>query len=70
MTKISQAYTQMFALQGRPCGHMVKVLHAPLRRPGFAGLDPGCGPTPLISQVMEASHIQSGERLAQMLAQD
>ena len=35
----------------------------------FMGLDPGCGPTPLISHAVEASHIQSRGILAQMLAQ-
>ena len=36
---------------------------------GFAGLDPGCGPTLFISHAVAATHIQSRGRLAQMLAQ-
>ena len=36
---------------------------------GFTGSDPGCGPTPLISHHVAASHIQSRGRLAQRLAQ-
>ena len=35
---------------------------------GFAGSDPGCGSTPLISHAVEASHIQSRGRLAWMFA--
>ena len=35
----------------------------------FTGSDSRCGPTPLISHAVEASHIQSRGRLAQMLAQ-
>ena len=37
--------------------------------PGFAGSDPRCRPTPLISCAVEVSHLQSRGRLAQMLAQ-
>ena len=48
---------------------MVKVPHALLQQPGFMGSDPGHGPTPLISHAVEASHIQSRGRLAQMLVQ-
>ena len=37
--------------------------------PEITALDPECGHTPLISHAVEASHIQSRGRLAQMLAQ-
>ena len=37
--------------------------------PGFAGLGPGCGRTPLISRAVEASHIQHRGGWAQVLAQ-
>ena len=30
--------------------------------PGFVGLDPRCGPTPLISHAVEASHVQNRGR--------
>ena len=36
---------------------------------GFRGLDPRCGPTPLISRAVEAFHIQSRGGLAQVLTQ-
>ena len=36
---------------------------------GFTSSDPEYRSTPLISHAVEASHIQSGGRLAQMLAQ-
>ena len=36
---------------------------------GFEASGPGYGPTPLNSHAVEASHIQSKGRLAQMLAQ-
>ena len=55
--------------RGWPRGQVVKIPRALLRWPGFAGSDPGCRPTPLISHAMEASHVQSRGRLAQMLAQ-
>ena len=41
---------------GQPRGQVAKVPHTRLRWPGFAGSDPGCGPTPLISHAAEASH--------------
>ena len=45
-------------------------LRAPLWWPRvFMGSGPRCRPTPLISRAMEASCMQSGEGLAQMLAQ-
>ena len=47
----------------------VKVLWALLWQPGVMGSDPGCRPTPLNSQAVEASHIQDKGRLAQILAQ-
>ena len=54
---------------GQPPGQGVKVPHT-LQWPGFMGLDPRHGPTPLISHAVEASHIQKNRRrLAQMLAQ-
>ena len=42
-------------------------LGAPLLQPGFTGLDPWHRPTLLESHAVEASHKQSGGRLAQML---
>ena len=35
--------------------------------PWFTGSDVGCGPAPLISHAVEASHTQSRGRLPQML---
>ena len=52
-----------------PCGQVAKVPCALPRQLGFAGLDPGHGPTPLISHAVEASHMRSRGRLAQQLAQ-
>ena len=52
-----------------PYGPVVEVLSAPLGQSGFAGLDPRHGSAPLISQAVEASHIQSRGRLAWMLPQ-
>ena len=37
--------------------------------PGFTGLDPSYGPTPLIRHAVEAFHMQSRGSLVQMLAQ-
>ena len=48
---------------------MGKVLSALLGWPGFSGLDPRHGPIPFVSHAVEASHIQSGGRLAEMLAE-
>ena len=49
---------------------MVKIPLTPLLQPGFEGLDPGCGPTPLTSHIVDVSFIQKNRgRLAQMLAQ-
>lgn len=53
--------------RGEPRGRVVKV--PCLQWPRFEGSDPGCGPTPLISHAVEASHIQSRGKLAQVLAQ-
>ena len=55
--------------RGQPHGRVVGVLCPLLQQPGFAGLDPGCWPAPLVSHAVEASHIQSRGRLAQMLPQ-
>ena len=55
--------------QGQAHSQVVKVPSAPLWWPRFTGSDPGCGHTPLISHAVEASHIQSRERPAQLLAQ-
>ena len=54
-------------LRGRP--EWLKFCELCFSGLGFAGLDPGCGPAPPISHAMEASHIQSRGRLAQVLAQ-
>ena len=55
--------------RGQAHGWVVKVLHTPLWWPGFMGLDPACGPTPLINHAVEALHLQSKGGLTQMLAQ-
>ena len=54
--------------RGWPRGPVVKVSGAPLRMPGFMGSYPRRRPTPLTSHAVEASHIPSRGRLAQMLA--
>ena len=49
---------------------MVKVSHTLLRLPGFMGLNPRCGPTPLTNHTVEVSHMQKNRGiLAQKLAQ-
>ena len=60
---------QKMLAMGRPHSQVAEVLHGPLQRPGFASLDPGCRPAPLISHAVAASHIQNRGRLAQMLVQ-
>ena len=64
--EVHQKYKQMH--RGSVQGRAVKVLHSALVA-RFAGSDPGCRLAPLISHAVEASHIQSRGRLAQMLAQ-
>ena len=59
---------QLCPISLKGAGLWLKVLHALLWWPGLLGLDTRCGPTPLISHAVEASYIQSGETLAQMLA--
>lgn len=55
--------------RGWPGGRVVQVLRSQLQWPGFGGLDPGCGPVPLICHAMEVAHVHSRGRLAQMLAE-
>ena len=55
--------------RGWPCNQVVKIPYALLSPPRFVGSDPGCGPTLFIGHAVEASHVQSRERLAQMLTQ-
>ena len=52
-----------------PMAEWLKFCALHFSSPGFAGSDPWCRPTPLISHAVEASHIQNRGRLAQMLAQ-
>ena len=56
-------------MPGLASGQVVKVPHVPLRGPRFMGLNPGHGPTPLTSHVVEAPHIRNRGRLAEMLEQ-
>ena len=66
--KVSQCdklIKELFPRAG-PVGQVPRAL---LRNLGSPSSDPGCGPTPLVSHAVEASHTQSGGRLAWMLAQ-
>ena len=47
----------------------IKSIYSVGRVVKFAGLDHRCRPTPLICHAVEASHIESRGRLAQMLAE-
>ena len=48
-----ESYKRVF--RDRPLGWVVEVPHSPLWQPRFRILDPGCGPTLLISHAVEAS---------------
>lgn len=60
---------QKLMVWGRPRGVVVKFNHALFLWPGFTGSDPGCGPTTVNGHVVVVTHMQNGEKLAQMLAQ-